>query len=53
MDLEKFEIDARQDREELAAMPKGINKPISWCNEHDCKMTTCFKLHYPDSSEKS
>jgi hypothetical protein len=37
-------IDA--DREQF---PKGINKPLSWCSEHDCKMGTCFPLHYPES----
>lgn len=39
----------QKDREEFASLPKSMNKPISWCNEHDCKMTTCFALHNPES----
>lgn len=38
-----------KDREEWNQFPKGVNKPISWCSEHDCRMGTCFPLHYPES----
>jgi hypothetical protein len=50
MTLDLIKKQQEKDREELAAMPPGKNKPISWCSEHDCQMGTCFALHYPNSS---
>lgn len=41
-----------KDKKELASLPKGTNKPISWCSEHDCKLPTCFSIHYPSSISK-
>jgi hypothetical protein len=51
MDLDEIEKQQEQDRKELEALPSGSNKPLSWCSEHDCKMGTCFPLHYPNSLE--
>jgi len=28
--------------------PNAVGR--SWCNVHDCRPTTCFLLHYPESS---
>lgn len=39
-----------KDRAELAKFRSGQNKPLSWCNHHDCQLGTCFSLHYPESS---
>lgn len=51
MDLDQIQKQQEQDREDLEALPGGSNKPLSWCSEHDCKMGTCFLLHYPSSFE--
>lgn len=50
MRLDQIFEQQEKDRADLANLPNGTLKPISWCNEHDCKLGTCFPLHYPESS---
>ncbi len=50
MTLDLIKKQQEKDREVLASLPSGKNKPLSWCSEHDCQMGTCFSLHYPESS---
>lgn len=50
MDTNQIKAQQEKDRIDIGNLPNGSNKPLSWCNEHDCKLGTCFPLHYPESS---
>ena len=49
MDSDQIRAQQEIDRKEFADLPPGVNKPLSWCSAHECRLGTCFPLHYPES----